>query len=98
MSQVQNQIFGLRTRVLKKSDLADTYTPIDIILSRLGTAISAGIHAMDPFLLQWRLYNHIVWNANLWSIKYNVYADQHRYVTLKTTDSNSYIMIVEAPL
>jgi hypothetical protein len=44
----------------------------------LGTAISAGIHAMDPFLLQWRLYNYNIQNTNLTSIKYNVYADQHR--------------------
>jgi hypothetical protein len=29
-----------------------------------------------------------LWNENLWSIKYNVYADQHRHVTLKTADSN----------
>jgi hypothetical protein len=44
---------------------------------------------MDLFLLQWRLYNHnSIQNANLWSIKYNAYADKHRYVTLKTTDSN----------
>jgi hypothetical protein len=40
-----------------------------------------------PFLVQWRLYNHNIRNANLWSLKYNVYADQHRHVTLKTTDS-----------
>jgi hypothetical protein len=43
---------------------------------------------MDPFLLQWRLYNHNIRNANLWSINYNVYADQHRHVTLNTTYSN----------
>jgi hypothetical protein len=43
---------------------------------------------MDPYLLQWRLYNHNIWNENLCSIKYNVYADQHRHVTEKTTDSN----------
>jgi hypothetical protein len=45
---------------------------------------------MDPFPLQWRLYNHNIHNSNLWSIKYNVYADQHRQVTKKTTYS-SYI-------
>jgi hypothetical protein len=43
---------------------------------------------MDPFLLQWRLNNHNIRNANLWSIKHNVYADQHRHVTKKTTDSS----------
>jgi hypothetical protein len=43
---------------------------------------------MDPYLLQWRLYNHNIHNSNLWSRKYNVYADQHRHVTRKTTDSN----------
>jgi hypothetical protein len=43
---------------------------------------------MDPFPLQWRLYNHNIHNSNLWSIKYNVYADQHRHVTKKTTDSS----------
>jgi hypothetical protein len=43
---------------------------------------------MDPFLLQWRLYNHNIRNAKLWFIKYNVYADQHRHVTKKTTDSS----------
>jgi hypothetical protein len=43
---------------------------------------------MDPFLLQWRLYNHNIGNSNLWSIKYNVYADHHRHVTKKTTDSS----------
>jgi hypothetical protein len=43
---------------------------------------------MDPFLLQWRLYTHNTRNSNLWSIKYNVYAYQHRHVTKKTTDSN----------
>jgi hypothetical protein len=43
---------------------------------------------MDPFILQWRLYNHNIRNANLWSIKYNVCADQHRHVTKKTTDSS----------
>jgi hypothetical protein len=43
---------------------------------------------MDPYLLQWRLYNHNIWNENRWSIKYHVYADQHRRVTKKTTDSN----------
>jgi hypothetical protein len=61
---------------------------IDMVLSRLRTAILAGIHAMDPFLLQWRLYINNIRNANLWSIKYNVYADQHRHVTKKTTDSS----------
>jgi hypothetical protein len=45
---------------------------------------------MDPFPLQWRLYNHNKRNSNLCSIKYNVYAYQHRHVTKKTTDS-SYI-------
>jgi hypothetical protein len=44
---------------------------------------------MDPVLLQWRLYNHNIRNAYLWSIKYNVYADQHRHVTKKTTDSSN---------
>jgi hypothetical protein len=29
---------------------------------------------MDPFPLQWRLYNHNILNSNLWFIKYNVYA------------------------
>jgi hypothetical protein len=43
---------------------------------------------MDPYLLQWHLYNHNIRNANLWSIIYNVYADQHRHVTKKTTDSS----------
>jgi hypothetical protein len=43
---------------------------------------------MDPFMLQWRLCNHNIRNVNLWSIKYNVYADQHGNVTVKTTDSN----------
>jgi hypothetical protein len=43
---------------------------------------------MDPYLLQWRLYNQNIRNENLWSIKYNVYADQHRHITKKTTDSN----------
>jgi hypothetical protein len=43
---------------------------------------------MDPYLLQWRPYNHNIRNENLWSIKYNVYADQHRHLTKKTTDSN----------
>jgi hypothetical protein len=43
---------------------------------------------MDPCLLQWLHYNHNIRNENLWSIKYNVYADQHRHVTKKTTDSN----------
>jgi hypothetical protein len=44
---------------------------------------------MVPFLLQWRLYyNNNIRNANLWFIKYNFYADQHRHITLKTTDSN----------
>jgi hypothetical protein len=54
---------------------------------------------MDPCFLQWRLYNHNIRNANLWSIKYNVYADQHRHVTLMTTYSNYIyrIMIVEVP-
>jgi hypothetical protein len=32
------------------------------------------------------MYNHNIRNSNLWSIKYNVYADQHRHVTKKTTD------------
>jgi hypothetical protein len=32
--------------------------------------------------------NHNIRNDNLWSIKYNVYADQHRQLTVKTTDSN----------
>jgi hypothetical protein len=41
---------------------------------------------MDPFLLQWPLCNHSIRNANLLSIKYNVYADQNRHVTKKTTD------------
>jgi hypothetical protein len=45
---------------------------------------------MDPFPLQRCLYNHNIRNSNLWSIKYSVYADQHRHVTKKTTDS-SYI-------
>jgi hypothetical protein len=44
---------------------------------------------MDPFPLQWRhYYNHNIRNSNLWSIKYNVYADQQRHVTKKTTDSS----------
>jgi hypothetical protein len=43
---------------------------------------------MDPFPLQWRLYNHNIRNSNLWSIKYNVYADGHRHITKKTTDSS----------
>jgi hypothetical protein len=43
---------------------------------------------MDPFLLQWRLYNHNICNSILWSIKYNVYTDQHRHVTKKTRDSS----------
>jgi hypothetical protein len=43
---------------------------------------------MDPCLLQWRLYNHNIRNENLWSIKYNVYADQHRHVIKKTTELN----------
>jgi hypothetical protein len=44
---------------------------------------------MDPFPLQWRLYyNHNIHNSNLWSIKYNVYADRHRHITKKTTDSS----------
>jgi hypothetical protein len=43
---------------------------------------------MDPFLLQWRLYNHNIRNSNLWSIKYHVYADQQRHVTKKITDSS----------
>jgi hypothetical protein len=44
---------------------------------------------MDPCLLQWRLYNHTnIRNSNLWSIKFNVYAEQHRHVTKKTTDSS----------
>jgi hypothetical protein len=34
------------------------------------------------------LYNHNIRNENLWSIKYNVYADPHRHVTKKTTDLN----------
>jgi hypothetical protein len=42
---------------------------------------------MEPYLLQWRLYNHNIRNENLWSIKYNVNADQQRHVTKKTTDS-----------
>jgi hypothetical protein len=41
---------------------------------------------MDPFPLQWSLYNHYIRNSNLWSIKYNVYA--HRQITKKTTDSS----------
>jgi hypothetical protein len=44
---------------------------------------------MDLYLQQLLLYNHNKRNENLWSIKYNVYADQHRHVTKKTTDSNS---------
>jgi hypothetical protein len=60
---------------------------IDMVQRRLRTAIPEGIHAMDPFLLQWRLYNHNIRNSNLWSIKY-VFADQHRHVTKKTTDSS----------
>jgi hypothetical protein len=51
---------------------------IDIILSRLRAAIKEGIHAIDPFLLQWRLNNHNIRNANQWSIKYNVCADLSR--------------------
>jgi hypothetical protein len=43
---------------------------------------------MDPFPLQWCLYNQNICNSNLWSIKFNVYADQHRHVTKKTTDSS----------
>jgi hypothetical protein len=43
---------------------------------------------MDPFPLQWRLYNHNIRNSNLWSIKYNVYADRHRHITKKTTYSS----------
>jgi hypothetical protein len=43
---------------------------------------------MDTCLLQWCLYNHNIRNENLWSIKYNVYADQYRHVSKKTTDSN----------
>jgi hypothetical protein len=43
---------------------------------------------MDPFPLQWRLYNHNIRDSKLWSIKYNFYDDQHRHVTKKTTDSN----------
>jgi hypothetical protein len=43
---------------------------------------------MDPFPLQWRLYNHNIRNSNVWSIKYNVYADQHRHITKKTIDSS----------
>jgi hypothetical protein len=43
---------------------------------------------MDPYLQQWRLYNHNIRNESLWSIKYYVYAVQHRHVTKKTTDSN----------
>jgi hypothetical protein len=45
---------------------------------------------MDPNLLQWRLYiyNHNIGNKNLWPIKYNVYADQHRHFSKKTTDLN----------
>jgi hypothetical protein len=43
---------------------------------------------MDPFPLQWRFCNHNIRNSNLWSIKYNVYADQHRHVTQKATDSS----------
>jgi hypothetical protein len=43
---------------------------------------------MDPFPLQWRLYNHNIRNSNLCSIKHNVYADQHRHITKKTTDSS----------
>jgi hypothetical protein len=44
---------------------------------------------MGPYLLQCRLYYHNIRNENLWFIKYYVYADQHRQVTKKTTDSNS---------
>jgi hypothetical protein len=51
---------------------------------------------MDPCLLQWRLYNQNIRNENLWSIKYNVYADQHRHVTKITTDSN-YIWMLWMP-
>jgi hypothetical protein len=47
---------------------------------------------MDTFPLQWRLYNKNTRNSNLWSIKYNVYADQHRHFTKKTTDS-SYVRV-----
>jgi hypothetical protein len=43
---------------------------------------------MDPFPLPWRLYNHNIRNSNMWSIKYNVYADQHIHLTKKTTDSS----------
>jgi hypothetical protein len=43
---------------------------------------------MDPFPLQWRLYNHYIRNSNLWSIKYNGFAYLHRHVTKKTTDSS----------
>jgi hypothetical protein len=38
--------------------------------------------------VQWRLYNHNIRNENLWSIKHNVYANQHKHITKKTTDSN----------
>jgi hypothetical protein len=33
--------------------------------------------------------HHNIRNSNLWSVKYNVYADQHRHITKKTTDSSS---------
>jgi hypothetical protein len=46
---------------------------IDIILSRLGTRHGP----LSPTVA-----------LNLWSINYNVYADQHRHVIKKTTDSN----------
>jgi hypothetical protein len=52
------------------------------------------IHAMYLLLLQWRFYNHDIWNAILWFIKYNVCA----IVFYRAQNCILYIMIVEAPL